>query len=213
MAFWRRSRRVEELIARHLELVERTVLKFQEALFAYLDEGRKRAGELAEETHHLEAQADDVRREVAMELMGGALLASMRGEFLELIERTDRVANRAESLLYFILLQRITIPEQLRPSLREIGERTVEMMAEVRRAIHALFTDREAALERSRSIEQMESGIDGLERAAIEQIFQLELELAEQIQLREFVSRLADISDEIEDLSDQVEIIVATRRT
>jgi uncharacterized protein Yka (UPF0111/DUF47 family) len=49
LAFWRRSRRVEELIARHLELVERTVLKFQEALFAYLDEGRKRAGELAEQ--------------------------------------------------------------------------------------------------------------------------------------------------------------------
>lgn len=212
MALWRRSRRVEEGITRHLELVGRTVLKFEEALFAYLDESRERAGELAEETHHLEAQADDVRREVAMELMGGALLASMRGEFLELIERTDRVANRAESLLYFILLQRVTIPDPLKPSLREIGEQTVEMMAEMRAAIHALFTNREEALEHSRSIERMESEIDGLERKEIEQIFQLELELAEQLQLRELVSRLADISDEIEDLSDQVEVIVATRR-
>lgn len=203
---------MEEGITRHLELVGRTVLKCEEALFAYLDEGPERAGELAEETHRLEAQADDVRREVAMELMGGALLASMRGEFLELIERTDRVANRAESLLYFILLQQIAVPEQLAPSLRAISEKTVEMMAETRGAIHALFTDREAALERTRTIERLESEIDGLERGAIEQIFQSELELAERLQLREFVSRLADISDEIEDLSDQIEIIVATRR-
>ncbi|MFQ6090591.1 MAG: DUF47 domain-containing protein, partial [Candidatus Bipolaricaulia bacterium] len=202
MGIWRRSRRVEELITRHLELVERAILKFEEALFAYLDEGRERAGELAEETHRLEAEADDVRREVAMELMGGALLASMRGEFLELIERTDRVANRAESLLYFILPQRIAVPEQLAPSLRAIGEKTVEMMAEARGAIHALFTDREAALERARTIERLESEIDGLERRAIEQVFQAELKLAEQLQLRESVSRLADISDEIEDLSD-----------
>lgn len=200
------------MITRHLELVERAVLKFEEALLAYLDEGRERTSELAEETHLLEAEADDVRREVAMELMGGALLASMRGEFLELIERTDRVANRAESLLYFILPQRIAVPEGLVPSLRAIGEKTVEMMAEARGAIHALFSDREAALERTRTIERLESEIDVLERGAIEQAFQLELEPVEQIQLRELISRLADISDEIEDLSDQVEIIVATRR-
>jgi hypothetical protein len=212
LGLWRRSRRVEELITRHLELVERTVLKFEETLFAYLDEGPARAGELAEETHRLEAQADDVRRQVATELMGGALLASMRGEFLELIERIDRVANLAESVLYFALLQQITLPDLLEPQVRGIGERTAEMMVEVREAIHALFTNREEVLEHTKAVEELESEIDGLERKAIEEIFQLELELAERLQLREFVSRLADISDEIEDLSDQVEIIIATRR-
>ena len=211
MRIWR-SRRVEELITNHLGLVEQTVLKFQEALSAYLDEGPERAEGLAEETHRLEAQADDARREAALELMGGALLASMRGEFLQLLERADRVANLAESVLYFALLQRIAVPQQLKPSLQEIGGRTVEIMAEARKAVHALFTDRRAALDRSRAVERLESEVDSLERRTIEQIFHLELELVEQIQLREFVSRLADISDEIEDLSDQVEIIVATRR-
>lgn len=212
MRIWRRSRRVEELITRHLGLVERTVLKFKGALFAYLDEGWDRAEELIQETHQLEGQADDARREAAAELMGGALLATMRGEFLELIERADRVANLAESVLYFALLQRIAIPDSLKPPLKEIGERTAKMTAEVREAVCALFTDRGEALEHTKAVEELESEIDGLERRTIEVIFQLELELAERLQLRELVSRLADVSDKIEDLSDQVEIIVATRR-
>ncbi len=147
-----------------------------------------------------------------MELTRGALLASMRREFLELIERTDRVANLAESLLYFILPQQVVVPQLLQSPAREIGDKTEEMMAQARAAIQALFADRREVPEYSRSIEQLESEIDRLEREAIERIFQLELELAEQLQLREFISRLADISDEIEDISDQVEIIVATRK-
>lgn len=212
MAFWWRSRGVEELITRHLELVERTVLKFEEVLSVYLEGSFAEAGELAEQAHRWEAEADDLRRRVAMELMGGALLASMRREFLELVERTDRVANLAESLLYFVLPQQIVVPEPLKPQVREISEKTKEMMAKVRAAISALFTNRKEVLERSRKIEQLESEIDRLERKAIQRIFQLELELAERLQLREFISRLADISDEIEDISDQVEIIVATRK-
>jgi len=203
---------VEELIKHHLGLVERAVLEFKEALFAYLDGDWDRVERLVQETHRLEAEADDARRGAAAELMGGALLASMRGEFLELIERADRVANLAEAVLYFALLQRIAIPDPLKPPVREIGERTAEMTAEVREAICALFTDRGKALEHTKAVEELESAVDGLERGAIERVFQLELELAERLQLRELVSRLADISDEIEDLSDQVEIIVATRK-
>ncbi len=212
MAFWWRSRQVEKLLTRHLELVEGTVLKFKQALFVYLDGRFAEAGQLAEEVHRGEAEADDLRRQVAMELTRGALLASMRREFLELIERADRVANLAESLLYFILPQQVVVPELLQSPVREIGDKTEEMMAKARAAIQALFTDRRVVLEHSRSIEQLESEIDRLERKAIERIFQLELELAERLQLREFISRLADISDEIEDISDQVEIIVATRK-
>ncbi|MFQ6089913.1 MAG: DUF47 domain-containing protein [Candidatus Bipolaricaulia bacterium] len=210
---FRRARRVGELINHHLELVEQTVRKSREALSAYLDEGLEEADKLGRETHRLEAQADNARRQAALELMGGALLASMRGEFLELIERADRVANLAESVLYFALLQRIAVPGPLKPLVKEIGKRTAEeMMAEVRRAIRALFTDRGQVLEHTKAVEELESEIDLVERRAVEEIFQLDLGLAERLQLREFVSRLADISDGIEDISDQVEIIVATRR-
>jgi len=211
--FRRQARRVEELILKHLELVTATVSKFREALSAYLDAQDLTAAErLAEETHRLESQADDVRREAAMKLVSGALLPAMRGELLELLERTDKVANLSESLLYFLLLQKLEIPAEVRKAAHEIAHKTSEMMAEAGEAIHALFRDREAAIAKAEKVEQLESEVDQLELQAVRQLFALNLDLAEKILVREFINRLADISDKIEDLSDQVEIIVANRR-
>ena len=201
------------MILKHLELVSATVGKFREALSAYLDGQDLTAAErLTEETHRLEGQADDVRREAAIKLVSGALLPAMRGELLELLERADKVANLSESLLYFLLLQRLRIPEEVNEAVHEIARKTGEMIEEASEAIRALFRDREAALAGAERVERLESEVDQLELKAIRQLFSLKLDLAEKILVREFINRLADISDQIEDLSDQVEIIVANRR-
>ena len=217
MGLWRRwsstASQLEELIRQHVELVEGAVGKFAETLFTYLDRGNlEEACKLVEETHRMESQADDVRRQAAKQLVRGALLPTTRAEMLELIERVDKVANLTESFLYFTLLQGIKVPEELIPTAKEITERIKEMMAKAKTAVQLLFADRERALEHCERIEQLESQVDRTEKEAIRRIFVLELELAEKILLREFINRLADISDRIEDLSDQVELIVATRK-
>jgi predicted phosphate transport protein (TIGR00153 family) len=213
MPFWRRPKDIERLISKHLELVDEALAKFRETLVTYLDEeDRDRANELALEAHKLEGRADDVRREVEAELLRGALLASSRGDILEIIERTDKLANAGEATLDFLLLQRIRIPEVLKPLTKEITDKSLEIFNDVKKALHRLFQDRDKALEYTKAIEHGEGEVDELERDFIKRLFEMDIELAEKILVRGFLERLTEISDRAEDLSDRIEMAVAQRK-
>lgn len=211
---WGKESDIENRIMNHLQLVEHTLQKFQEGMFYWLEEENlAQANELAFETHQSEGRADDLRREIEKELLGGALLARSRSEMLDLIERTDKLANAGEAAMDFTLLQQIKVPEELKPLSREIIEKSVGIMDPVEKSIRALFKGDEDPLKYTVSIENTEGEIDELERDFIQKLFGLELELAEKILIRQFVEELVEISDRAEDLSDQIEILVATRKT
>lgn len=213
MAFWKKQKAIETLVLKHLKCVDESLAYFQEALAAYVDEGdTKKASRLALETHNAEGRADDVRREVEAALLAGALLAPSRRDILEVIEAVDKLANAGEAVLDYLLLQRVRIPEELKPILREIAEKTREIAEEVNQTLHLLFEDMTRALEHTKAIEIKESEVDHLERSAIERLFAMEMDLAEKIQVRGLVEELVEISDRAEDLSDRVDMMVAQRR-
>lgn len=213
MAFWKKQRAIETLVLRHVQCVDETLAYFQEALSAYLDEGEtKKASELALETHQAESRADDVRREVEAELLGGALLAHSRREILEVIEGVDKLANAGEAALDYLLLQRVRIPEEIKPMLREIMVKNQEIFEEVKQSLHLLFQDMSRALEHTKAIEIKEGEVDHLERSVIKQLFNMDIDLAEKIQMRGLVEELVELSDRAEDLSDRIDIMIAERR-
>ncbi|GAI16864.1 unnamed protein product, partial [marine sediment metagenome] len=141
MAFWKKQRVIETLVLRHAQCVDETLAYFQEALSAYLEGETKKASQLALETHQAEGRADDVRREVEAELLGGALLAHSRREVLEVIEWVDKLANAGEATLDYLLLQRVRIPEEIKPILKEIMVKNQEIFEEVKQSLQLLFQD------------------------------------------------------------------------
>ena len=69
---WGKAKKIEALVLRHLEQVDITLDAFHKAIIAYVVDGDvKRAKALALETHKAEGEADDIRREVEAELLGG----------------------------------------------------------------------------------------------------------------------------------------------
>jgi len=212
MAFWKKQRVIETLVLRHAQCVDETLSYFQEALSAYLEGETKKASELALETHQAEGRADDVRREVEAELLGGALLAHSRREILEVIEGVDKLANAGEAALDYLLLQRVRIPEEIKPILREIMVKNQEIFEEVKQSLHLLFQDMSRALEHTKAIEIKEGEIDHLERSVIKQLFNMDIDLAEKIQMHGLVEELVELSDRAEDLSDRIDIMIAERR-
>lgn len=212
MAFWKKQRAIETLVLRHAQCVDETLAYYQEALSAYLEGETKKASELAFETHQAEGRADDVRREVEAELLGGALLAHSRREILEVIEGVDKLANAGEAALDYLLLQRVRIPEEIKPILREIMVKNQEIFEEVKQSLHLLFQDMSRALEHTKAIEIKEGEVDHLERSVIKQLFNMDIDLAEKIQMRGLVEELVELSDRAEDLSDRIDIMIAERR-
>jgi predicted phosphate transport protein (TIGR00153 family) len=211
---WKDESEVNEMIEGHVNLVVETLKKFQEGMDLWVEEGDlERANELALETHNLEGDADDLRREIEMKLLNGALMARSRRPLLDIVERTDKLANAAEASLDFTLLQEIQLPPELVPTTKEIVELSVSIVDKVQEALKTLFGGDGDVLEYTESIERIEGEIDDLERKFVQNLFNLEgLELAEKILLRQYLEALVEISDRAEDLSDELEIMTATRK-
>ncbi len=209
---WKKQKRIEDMVLKHLEKVEECLGHYQEALAAYLDGNMDKAGEFALATHTSEGQADDVRREVESALIGGALLASSRRDTLEVIEQVDKLANAGEETLDYLLLQQVDIPEGVKPFIRDIAATTATIATEVSLAMHSLFEDMNATTEHTKQIEIKESEVDRIERDAVKTIFKMELDLAWKLQLYGLIEELVEISDRAEDLSDRIDMVVAQRR-
>jgi len=211
---WRNESEVNEMIEGHVNLVVETLEKFKEGMDLWVEEGDlERANKIALETHNLEGEADDLRREIEMKLLNGALMARSRRPLLDMVERTDKLANAAEASLDFTLLQEIQLPPELVPTTKEIVELSVAIVDKVQKALKTLFGGDGDVLEYTESIERIEGEIDNLERDFVQDLFNLnDLELAEKILLRQYLEALVEISDRAEDLSDEMEILTATRK-
>ena len=212
MMLWGKQKKIEALVIKHLDQVVETLDNFQDSLFSYLNGDMDQAEHLALATHQAESRADDIRREVEAQLLGGALLAPSRRNILEIIERADGLANAGEEALDYIMLQHVYVPDEIKELLHGIGEKTGEISREVKLAMQLMFDDINHVTEHTKAIEIKEGEIDRLERDAIKLVFGMDISLAEKLQLRGMIEQLVETSDRAEDLSDRIDIMVAERR-
>jgi len=210
---WGRASQVRDLVLEHAGLVVDTVAAMRNGIEACLEGSSwEKLEELSIETHRLEGRADDLRRKTELELVRGALLAGSRQTLLRLVERADRLANAAEEVMSFLVLQRIEIPPLLHPLVREIISITQAQAEDVRAAVQGLLDGDEATVQYTEAVDHKEGLIDELERRSITRLFSTELDLAQKILVREFLERLVEVSDRGEDVVDIVLIALATRR-
>lgn len=208
----KRASKVRGLVADHLATVEEAVAAMAKGVHAHLDgQPWDEIEEIAVETHRKEARADDVRRTAEREMVRGALLAGTRRSLLDIVEGGDGLANAAEDAMYFLSLQRIALPDLLHPLIRDTVETIQAQMGDVKAAVLGLLDGDPAAIKHAEEVERKESRVDELQRRAITRLFATDLPLAEKILAREFLERLARISDRAEDVSDLVVMAIAVR--
>jgi len=211
--FWRKQKEIESLVLEHLGHVDAALAALKRSLRAYLtDRDIEAADAFALETHRAEGEADDARRRVEVRMLAGSLLPTSRRDILQIIDQVDRLANAAEEILDYLLLQRVDVPAEILADLTEIAERSDETFAEVKAAVTSLFGRVDDALKHTQAIEHLEGEVDHLERRATKTLFGLDIELARKLQVSGFIQRLVRLSDRAEDLSDLIELIIAARR-
>lgn len=207
--FGKKEQVVIELFRQHLDAVENTIVKLQELIF---EEKKEKYKELAEEVRKAETTADQIRRKAELEMYSGAFLPNFRGDLLGTIEALDRIANKAESVADEIDLQDLTIPKEIHENLKALISKSLETYKALKEAAKEMFEDFEKASQMIVEIERFEHETDEIERSTIRKIFSLDIPLAEKIQLKDLVHRIADISDTSEDVSDRIQIILYKRK-
>ena len=165
--FWRKQKEIESLVLEHLSHVDAALVALKKALCAYLKQGDVEAADaFALETHRAEGEADDARRRVEARMLAGSLLPTSRRDILQIIDQVDRLANAAEEILDYLLLQRVDVPVEILPEITEIADRSDETFAEVKAAVTSLFGRVGDALKHTQAIEHLEGEVDHLERRA-----------------------------------------------
>ncbi len=215
MIFYK-GKKVLEMVDTHYEAVVNSFRHFSQFMTEYLENG---AGEAAEELRRQidqeEKQADSTRHAVVREFLNGGLLAQTRAELLRVVELTDGVANQCQDLSRRIIYEKVRFPEELKGDVLEMVRLTQEQLDVLSQAIEALFSNYDQLLRDNSlldSVKHYEELVDDRELCMIKRIFEMEIPLAEKSHLRYFISRVADISDLIEDIGDAVQVMVVLRK-
>ncbi len=160
-----------------------------------------------------EAAADmDIRHVVTV--MKDSFLPVTRKNMIALVQSTDSIANRCETISRQIWLEDIVIPEMLRHDILKIMEITKKQLSMLYTAIDMVLNDyKKIAKDRKilHDIREEESKVDNIEELLHERIFDTDITLTEKIYYRDLVEIICDLSDIIEDIADQISVILVER--
>lgn len=152
-----------------LEKHIRTVTKCSAQLipfFAACHEGDwTKAGKIRTGISKLEHEADELKRQIRLELPGGLFMPVDRADLLELLTQQDKIANKSKDIAGRIIGRQLQIPKPLQEEFNAYVSKTVEATEQAADAINELddlletgFRGREVNI-----VEKMISKLDDIE--------------------------------------------------
>ncbi|MGM0507769.1 MAG: DUF47 domain-containing protein [Fusobacteriota bacterium] len=204
--------KVEEKILKHSEKVVEAFKEFKIGLIRYIKNGMDREVENHfERVHSLEDEADAIRRETIREILEGNLLNTTSADFLKLTESIDKIANKSEKFIDRILENKIDKTILDVKVIEDILEITMLQVRTLDVALKNIFIDFDKAYEKAKSLEISEDRIDTLEMKYLTKLRNMDIELSKKLYYRDFINMVANISDIIEDVGDEIEKISIIR--
>ena len=212
--FFKKQYQVQVLIMEYLEALKMTQENFALALEACLTDDQA-CGDfdfLSDETHRFESQADDVREQIKTLMYDKILLPESRGDIMRLLDGMDHVPRYMEIILHMIKTQMLVIPGFLVADIRELVSASLEACGLMSLQVEDLFKRKGRIKELVSIIDKKESQCDKIERRLISAIFESDLDGFQKLQLKELVIYLGEISDHVDVLSKQINIMNLKRR-
>jgi len=214
ITFWKKEKIITQKVCNYLDQVKKCLDTFKQCILLYLEEGNsEKFSELVRETHLNESRADDLRRDIEMDLYSKALLPEVREDIMTLLDLIDKIPNKAEATVIKTELQEVSIPDELKKDIVPLIYKSLESFEALMEATCNMF---EAGKEDTRflakRVDDKESEVDKIEHGLFRKIFKLDIELALKILLRDTISDIADIADRAENAADRLVIIAAKRQ-
>ena len=213
-SFSRDLGKLEKDILELVDEVERCLHVSFEALTLYIEEGEtEEVTEKSKAASRLESSADEIRRRIIADLFRGALLPNTRSDIMEFLEDVDNVADEAEKFTKYLIWPGIDLGKVDRGVVSRIMKHIKEQYVVLKSAVSALFYDVDTLYEYTKEVEEMEEQVDVMQEEAIRMIGKTKnIRISERLVLRDFIAHLAKMADYVENASDELEMIAATRR-
>ena len=159
--------------------------------------------------------ADRSLRRMIDSLVGTSFLPSSREDLISIATSCDKVANKCESVALMAVYQHFRFPEDHANDLLKIISITHKQFDLLEESISLLFAKFGELLKDHAILDQiraLETEVDVIEQNLYKDIFHMDMDLAHQTQLANYVDELCDLSDQIEDIADKIQIMLVTRK-
>lgn len=210
--FFSRKNRVYEMVEKYIDQIFETANLFKKTMEKYFESGiSTEFKEMIENTHISESMADDIRRAIELEMYEKSLIPESRGDILGLLEATDEVMNKAQSVLYQIETENLEIPSELKEDFLKLIHNNVSAFEVALEGFKVLFHNLKDVREKVQEVDKRESSSDKMERELIRKIFGSNYDTGTKILLKDLVIEIGNISDMSEEVTDRLNIVAAKR--
>ncbi|MCW8928038.1 MAG: TIGR00153 family protein, partial [Gammaproteobacteria bacterium] len=167
-----------------------------------------------------EGAADDLKRELRLNLPSGLMMAMSRRDLLETLTMQDRIANKAKDIAGLMLGRKMTFPGEVAPLMFDFVKRCIDASAQAQTAINELdelletgFRGREVELVESMitRLDEIEGDTDKMQVAVRSKLFALEKELppVEVMFIYRVIEWIGDLADLAQRVGSRLEIMLA----
>ena len=215
LIFSNKNPKISKCFADHSQDVANCYEKFEE-FFKILfsenpDKNALQSAKTAVDT--FESAADAELRHV-VDSMSGAFLPVTRKNLITIVQCTDEVANECQEIVREVWLENIQVPTVIRKDLLDIISITKGQLVILYDAVGKLLNDYKELNDNRKILDDIraeEHRVDGIEAMLHARIFELDLSLCEKIYYKDLLENVCNISDIIEDISDQIQVMLVER--
>jgi len=213
--FTKKNDKIAKCFYDHFEHVEESLEnleKFFEVLFSD-NPDRNMLESLKTAIDHDEGAADqDLRRVV--DAMSGSFLPVTRKNLISIVQSTDEIANNCQNISRQIFHEKIVFPASMHHDILQMIKITRGQIKILYTAIDKVLNDFGDLTKNKSILDDIrceESRVDSIEGVLHTRIFDMDISLAEKIYFKNLLERIGDLSDEIEDISDQIHVMLVER--
>ncbi|WP_372869928.1 DUF47 domain-containing protein [Shewanella sp.] len=163
------------------------------------------------ELQSIEHQADLLKREIEHTLYKKTLIPDLRSDVASLIDLTDRLINKQETIGLHLKIEQPLISKEIGDELLSLLNTVSDTIDHTLLCAKSFFTDLQRVQEYHTKVIAFESQADQLCTRTKVMLFDTDLPLVNKIQLRYFCDRIDQVANLAEDISDRIAIFTLKR--
>jgi uncharacterized protein len=165
-----------------------------------------------DQLNKIEAQADQLRRDIETILYEKTLVPDLRSDLLKIIEGVDVLINLQQACAFNLINETPYIPSEYHGQFRELQISVGQCTDCLIDACRSFLRDQNQVRDHVHKVIFSESEADKLSTEMKKAIFSSDLELAQKIHIRYFIERIDMVANHAEDIADSL-VIYAIKRT
>lgn len=204
----------------HMAKVYESVAVLVPFFEAVLGSDWETAATLQANISHLEHEADEIKRELRLNLPKGLFMAVSRFDTLELLTRQDQLANLAEDISGLVLGRKMQFPEVIQADYKRFLQRCVDAAYQANKVIKELdklfevgFSGKEVKIveEMIQVLYQIERDTDQIQVKLRRELFAIEQELPaiHAIFLYKIIEWTGNLANRAQHVGDSLQILLA----